>query len=108
MSKFASVFSIIKYAPALLGIIKQFRNEQPSTEIVDEVVSTRNSLEDFKRTTMQRLDELEKEHTRLHSRLKDADASITLLKAIIWTCAAFALAAFILALFVVIRVSFLH
>ena len=108
MPNISSIVNILKHVPALLGIFKQLRGEPQAAALSDVVASTRHAMEDFKRTAQQRLDDLEKDNTRLRSRLKDADASITLLKAMIWASSAFALAAFVLALLAIVRMSFLH
>lgn len=102
MAKMATLITLLKYAPSVIGLVKQFRGSgddgDATRRIVDAIVDTRESLEDFKRQATERIDELEEENARLRSRIREAESSLTIHLVLLISMSAVTLGAFVMAL----------
>lgn len=103
MANIASIVNLLKYAPTVVGAIKQFRGGRDSEEIAEYVKDTRETLMDMKKNLSQRLETLEAENTRLRTRVREMESGLTTLKVLVYTGGGAAVVALILVLILLIK-----
>ena len=106
MPNFGKIFKLLKYAPTVIGLIKQLRGAgQAEKQVVEEIVETRNELENFKKQISARLEALEAENGHLKTRLRQIESSFTMLRVLVYPIGVFALISFILAIIALIMLG---
>lgn len=98
MPNIGTWLQLLKYAPMVIGAVKQMRGGGQSEETQQEIVETRNAFDDFKKTINQRLEAAENENARLKTRIREMESSLTIFKVLLWTSGGIAIVGFVLAL----------
>lgn len=104
MAKISTYLDMLKYLPTVIGIAKQVRG-QGKDEEVEFLRETQQSVADLRKDVIQRLEEMSTENSRLRSRLRDIDASFTVLKVLVYTTLGIGIVGLILALIALIRLA---
>lgn len=105
MAKISSYLDMLKYLPTVIGVVKQVRGQNKDDDSAEFLRETQQSVADLRKDVIQRLEEMTTENARLRTRLRDLDASVTVLKVLVYTSFGIGIVGLILALIALIRLA---
>ena len=106
MSNFGKLLKLVKFAPMVIGLIKQLRGgDQDHQHLTEEILHTQEALEELKKRVSARFDSIDEENTRLKTRIRELESSFTTLRVLMYPVGVFALVAFVLAIIAIIMFS---